>query len=458
MAKVWKKLQRSDSAFTGDVTGTVDSTAAATIKAGAVKANLGLAANGDVSRAIPVGKGGTGLTSGTPDANYKNSNVVVGDISGTLPVGKGGTGLTDFSDANYKNSNVAVGDITGTLPVGKGGTGLTDFSDANYKNSNTTKTQVGLGSVLDQAQVTTFVQDGIPVSLAIGDIWLDSNDNHKMYRAASVGADAVTAGEWILTTLGKGALGLVKGDVNLGNVDNTSDALKPVSTAQGVAIGLKANTASPTFTGTVSGISKAMVGLTNVEDKSAAQLKTAMALDNVNNTTDALKPVSTAQGVAIGLKANIAGPTFTGTVAGISKGMVGLGSVVDQAITIVNGALKFGGVTQTLDEDTVGNSAKVGGSTLAETKAAAVATAEGNIIGSAPGALDTLGELGDALLDDPAYITSTIVNSIATKGKAPMALTAEDTDGDATYTNDPASEVVGQTGIYSGHTYIVVDI
>ena len=101
MAKVWKKLQRSDSAFTGDVTGTVDSTAAATIKAGAVKANLGLAANGDVSRAIPVGKGGTGLTSGTPDANYKNSNVVVGDISGTLPVGKGGTGLTDFSDANY---------------------------------------------------------------------------------------------------------------------------------------------------------------------------------------------------------------------------------------------------------------------------------------------------------------------------------------------------------------------
>ena len=45
--------------------------------------------------------------------------------------------------------------------------------------------------------------------------------------------------------------GLVKGDVGLGNVDNTSDANKPVSTATQTALDLKANLASPTFTGTV---------------------------------------------------------------------------------------------------------------------------------------------------------------------------------------------------------------
>jgi hypothetical protein len=39
--------------------------------------------------------------------------------------------------------------------------------------------------------------------------------------------------------------------VGLGNVDNTSDANKPVSTAQQTALDLKANLASPTFTGTV---------------------------------------------------------------------------------------------------------------------------------------------------------------------------------------------------------------
>ena len=40
--------------------------------------------------------------------------------------------------------------------------------------------------------------------------------------------------------------------VGLGNVDNTSDSNKPVSTAQQSAIDLKSNIASPTFTGIVS--------------------------------------------------------------------------------------------------------------------------------------------------------------------------------------------------------------
>jgi hypothetical protein len=92
--------------------------------------------------------------------------------------------------------------------------------------------------------------------------------------------------------------GIVKGDVGLGNADNTSDANKPVSTAQQAALDLKANIASPTFTGTVSGITATMVGL-----------------GNVNNTSDANKPVSTAAQTALDLKANLASPTFTGTPA-----------------------------------------------------------------------------------------------------------------------------------------------
>lgn len=42
---------------------------------------------------------------------------------------------------------------------------------------------------------------------------------------------------------------LVKGDVGLSNVDNTSDANKPVSTAQATAIGLKVDKAGDTMTG-----------------------------------------------------------------------------------------------------------------------------------------------------------------------------------------------------------------
>lgn len=65
----------------------------------------------------------------------------------------------------------------------------------------------------------------------------------------------------------------------------------------GAALDLKAPLANPTFTGTVSGITKSMVGL-----------------GDVDNTTDALKPVSTATQTALDLKANSASPTFTGTV------------------------------------------------------------------------------------------------------------------------------------------------
>ena len=52
--------------------------------------------------------------------------------------------------------------------------------------------------------------------------------------------------------------------VGLGSVDNTSDANKPVSTATQAVLNFKANLSSPTFSGTVSGITPPMVGLNNV--------------------------------------------------------------------------------------------------------------------------------------------------------------------------------------------------
>jgi hypothetical protein len=82
------------------------------------------------------------------------------------------------------------------------------------------------------------------------------------------------------------------------------------------ALALKAPLASPTFTGTVSGVTKSHVGL-----------------GNADNTSDAAKPVSTATQTALDLKADLAGPTFTGTVSGITKSMVGLGSVDNTADT-----------------------------------------------------------------------------------------------------------------------------
>jgi hypothetical protein len=103
---------------------------------------------------------------------------------------------------------------------------------------------------------------------------------------------------------------LDKTAAGLANVDNTADTAKPVSTAQQTALNLKAPLASPAFTGTPTGITATHVGL-----------------GSVNNTTDAAKPVSTAQQAALDLKAPLASPAFTGTPTGITKTHVGLGSV-----------------------------------------------------------------------------------------------------------------------------------
>lgn len=70
-----------------------------------------------------------------------------------------------------------------------------------------------------------------------------------------------------------------------------------VTSAIQTQLDAKAPTADPTFTGTVSGVTKSHVGL-----------------GNVDNTSDADKPVSTATQTALDAKASIAGATFTGNV------------------------------------------------------------------------------------------------------------------------------------------------
>jgi hypothetical protein len=106
----------------------------------------------------------------------------------------------------------------------------------------------------------------------------------------------------------------------LGELAAALQADEAASTTLTTLVGTKAPIASPTFTGTVSGITKSMVGL-----------------GNVDNTADSLKPISTATQTALDAKlasstaasiyAPIASPTFTGTVSGITKSMVGLGNI-----------------------------------------------------------------------------------------------------------------------------------
>jgi hypothetical protein len=135
---------------------------------------------------------------------------------------------------------------------------------------------------------------------------LGDDANFATTVTTSLGLKAPLANPTFTGTVG----GISKAMVGLGNVDNTSDANKPVSTATQTALDLKASLSGATFTGTVNGITATMVGL-----------------GSVNNTSDAAKPISTATQTALDAKASLSGATFTGTVNGITATMVGLGSV-----------------------------------------------------------------------------------------------------------------------------------
>ena len=65
----------------------------------------------------------------------------------------------------------------------------------------------------------------------------------------------------------------------------------------------------------IAALTTAPFGRSVLTETSATTLKTTLSLQNVDNTSDANKPVSTATQTALNLKANIASPTLTGTPA-----------------------------------------------------------------------------------------------------------------------------------------------
>lgn len=119
-------------------------------------------------------------------------------------------------------------------------------------------------------------------------------------------------------------------NLGLGNVDNTSDANKPVSTAQQTALNLKANLASPALTGNPTAPTQA-AGNNSTRIATTAYVDTGLAL-----------------------KANLASPALTGTptaptaTAGDNSTRVATTAYVDLAVSGGSGQFSSGQLTPVL--------------------------------------------------------------------------------------------------------------
>lgn len=264
----------------------------------------------DVIGVLPIANGGTNsdnqqaainsLSGGVTSGNYLRGNgtnvllsaIQVSDvpilnqnttgtsasITGILPITNGGTNSStqNFVDLTTTQSIAGNKTYTGILSVltATPGTNTTQTaSTAFVTNSLTTKADL-VGGLIPASQLPSYVDDvlefanlaGFPTIGETGKIYvaIDTNLTYRwtgsvysvMSSSLALGTTSTTAyrGDFGNTayTHSQTVIGnphaLTTATLGLGNVDNTSDVNKPVSTAQQTALNLKANLLSPAFT------------------------------------------------------------------------------------------------------------------------------------------------------------------------------------------------------------------
>jgi hypothetical protein len=180
------------------------------------------------------------------------------NITGTLAMGDGGTGATTAANAR---TNLGLGNVDNTSDANKPISTATQtaldlkLNTSSLGVANGAATLDGAGKV-PSTQLPSYVDDvlefatlaNFPATGEAGKIYIAIN-NGKCYRWSGTIYVEISTSE-VNSVAGKtGVVTLVKADVGLGSVDNTSDANKPISTATQAALDLKAPLASPTFTG-----------------------------------------------------------------------------------------------------------------------------------------------------------------------------------------------------------------
>jgi hypothetical protein len=336
--KQFVQLTKGTAANKGIIVGTdnIDWTqysGAATLTAG-----TGISISGDT-----VSLNATGLTltnttlSGTLDV--PNGSILNADLAADAvtedKIANGAVTLNKIADVAITAAKIADGTITTAKLVDNVITEskITNLTITGAKLAEGTieNSKIANGTILNAKIASDAAIDWTKIapSSTVSATELGYLDGVTSAIQAQIDAKAASANPTFTGTVS----GVTKSMVGLGDVDNTADSAKPVSTATQTALDAKAALAGPTFTGTVT------IPTLAVTTTATGITKTMVGLENVDNTTDAGKPVSTATQTALDLKANLSGATFTGAISGTSL--------------TLSGDLTVNGTTTTLNSTTM---------------------------------------------------------------------------------------------------------
>ena len=137
----------------------------------------------------------------------------VRDVTSQAAIATNATAIADETSARTTaiNNLTATVDtktksfIATTAPADNASNDLTegdlwiDSDDDNklYRWNDTSSSWVAVRDTSNDGKATIFTQDAVPTSgVKAGDLWFDTNDSNRQYRAMADGSDQVTSGEW----------------------------------------------------------------------------------------------------------------------------------------------------------------------------------------------------------------------------------------------------------------------
>lgn len=326
----------------------------------------------------------TGLLGAGSISNTMLANSAVANLSGTNSgdqttiSGNAGTATTLATARNINGVS-----FNGSADITINAVDSTDRVASSLVGAANGVAPLGSDSRISSTYLPSYVDDileytdlaGFPVTGETGKIYI-ALDTNRPYRWSGSIYVVITGGSGAVDSVAgrTGVVTLTSTDVGLANVNNTSDANKPISTATQTALNLKAPLASPSFTSNV----------TLYDSTSTSSLKVSPGYKGTTATDAWVTLDPNGPGGSSGLYvwdslvcsgplysgenklatenfvtslgyttgsgyAPLLNPTFTGTVSGITSAMVGLGNVANTAqVTSVSGTapiVSSGGLT-----------------------------------------------------------------------------------------------------------------